>query len=282
MKLMRNAAAIVLVSAMLPGAAAAQDREQLQILAELRMIQEQSGQLRALIATLEDTLKALNGKLDQQADANRKTAADQKLQIDGLRDTVGVLREKLDDTNVRISTLSHEVETLRGTFANIQQAQQTAAAPVTQPAGDPAATPPGDPAAPPPNPPAAAPDAKRLFDTAMADYFTSQYDLAISGFQAYLRAYPTAPNAAQAQYYIGESHYQRKEFQEAITAYGRVVETYKNTAWVPEAIFKQGQSYEALKDIPRARQAYELLVKNYPETENAVVLARQRLQALPR
>src|SRR5688572_13059872 len=121
----RNRLGIVSLVALLavPAGAAAQDREQLQMLAELRLIQEQSGQLRALIATIEETLKALNAKIDQQADATRKGFADQKLQTDGLRDNVGVLREKIDDTNVRISTLSHEVETLRATFATIQQTQ---------------------------------------------------------------------------------------------------------------------------------------------------------------
>ena len=87
------AAAILVALARVP--AAAQDRERLQMLAELRMIQEQSGQLRALIATLEETLKALNARLEQQSDASRKSFADQKLLIDGLRDNVGIVRSVL-------------------------------------------------------------------------------------------------------------------------------------------------------------------------------------------
>ena len=259
--------------------ALAQDREQLQILAELRLIQEQSGQLRALVAAFEETLKALNAKLDAQADAGRKSAADQKLQIDSLRDNVGVLREKVDDTNVRISTLSHEIETLRQTFASIQQSQ--APAPV-QPAGDPGALP----AANPPQPAGVtAPggmSAQRMFDTAMSDYFGGQFDLAVAGFEGYIRTYPTAPDVARAQYYVGESLYQMKRYQEAVTAYGRVIEQHKRSAWEPEALYKQGQSFEQLKDVARARQAYETLVKTFPDTNNAVILAKQRLQALPR
>lgn len=263
--------------------AAAQDREQLQILAELRMIQEQSGQLRALIATLEDTLKALNTKLDQQADANRKTAADQKLQLDGLRDNVGVLREKIDDTNVRISTLSHEVETLRSAMTAMQQAQQAAAAAAQTPAaGDPNAAPPANPGAPAGPPQAGTLDAKRTFDTAMNDYLNGQFSLAADGFRAYLRTFPTAPAAAHAQYYIGESLFQLQQYQEAITEYGRVVDAYKTSEWVPEALFKQGRSYENLKDFVNARRAYELVVKNFPDAAGPVSLAKQRLQALPR
>jgi tol-pal system protein YbgF len=272
------AAAVVVGLLLAPVPAAAQDREQLQVLAELRMIQEQSGQLRALIATLEETLRALHAKIDQQGDAGRKAAADQKLQIDSLRDNVGVLREKMDDTNVRISTLSHEVETLRQTFASMR---------ISPPASDPA--PAGDPAAPvqplPPVTGGGAPggmSAQRMFDTAMSDYFSGQFDLAMAGFEGYIRTYPTAPDVARAQFYVGESLFQLKRYQEAITAYGRVADNHKGSASEPDALYKQGLSFEQLKDVARARQAYEALVRNFPETTNAVILARQRLQALPR
>ena len=271
-----NVIGAALVVGMLFGAApaAAQDREQLQMLAELRMIQEQSGQLRALIATIEETLKALNAKIDQQADATRKGFADQKLTIDALRDNVGVLREKVDDTNVRISTLSHEVETLRQAFSTVQQNQQAAPAPAVT---DPAA------AAPPPVTPPAGPgmNAERMFSTAMNDYLGGSYELAVDGFGGYVRAFPTAPNVAQAQYYVGESYFQLSRYEEAVTAYGRVISTYKDSAWVAEALYKQGQSFERLKQIDRARQAYDTVIKSFPDS-NAAVLAKQRLQALPR
>ncbi len=280
----RYVGAVVLLG-MTFGAAApasAQDREQLQMLAELRMIQEQSGQLRALLASFEESLKALNAKIDAQADATRKGFADTKLQVDSLRDNVGVLREKMDDTNVRISTLSHEVETLRQTFAAIRQTQTAPQTP-DAPAGDPAAPP--DPAATQPAAPAvAAPggmSAQRMFDTAMSDYFGGDFKLAISGFQGYIRTYPTAPAAAHAQYYIGESLFHLQQYQEALTEYGRVLDAYKTSEWVPEALYKQGQSYERLKDVPRARQAYDLVVKSFPDT-NAAIRAKERLQALPR
>lgn len=264
-----------------PVPAAAQDREQLQMLAELRVIQEQSGQLRALIASLEAAVTALNSKLDEQGNATRKGFADQKLQVDGLRDGVSVLREKIDDTNVRISTLSHEVQTMRATLA-------TMPAPVPAPEVDPSAPamPAGEPAAPvqPPSAPATPPggmDAGRLFGMAMNDYLGGDYQLAIPGFEAYLRTYATAPNAAQAQYYVGESLFQLTRYQEAITAYGRVIQTYPSSTWVAEAYYKQGVSFERLKEIDRARQAYEAVIRNFPDS-NAALLAKQRLDGLPR
>ena len=265
---------------LLPSASAAQDREQLQMLAELRLIQEQSGELRALVAGLEAAISALNAKLDDQANATRKGFADQRLQVDGLRDGVSVLREKIDDTNVRISTLTHEVETLRATLGTMQAAPAAPPVDPSAPAGgDPAAEPAVPAQQPAPVGPPGGMDAGRLYDTAMNDYLGGDFQLAIAGFEAYLRSYATAPNAAQAQYYIGESLFQLTRYQEAVTAYGRVISDYPGSTAVAEAYYKQGQSFERLKELDRARQAYEAVIKRFPES-NAAVFAKQRLEAL--
>src|SRR5690606_14010750 len=240
-----------LMAVAVPATAAAQDREQLQMLAELRLIQEQSSELRALIARLEAAISSLDAKLGEQANASRKGFADQKLQVDGLRDNVSVLREKMDDTNVRISTLTHEVETLRATLATVQAAPPPPIDYTAPQGGTPTDTnSPTAPAGPPPATPLIPPggmDAERLFDMAMNDYLGGDYQLAIPGFEAYLRTYATAPKAPQAQYYIGEAFFQLSRFQEAVTAYGRVIMTYAtSTTWVPEAYYKQGLSFERL------------------------------------
>lgn len=273
-------AGLLIVPVILPAKALAQDREQLQMLAELRLIQEQSGELRALVAGLEAAISALNAKLDDQANATRKGFADQRLEVDGLRDGVSVLREKIDDTNVRISTLTHEVETLRATLGTVQAPPPGAPTDPSAPAGNPSSVP-SAPAQPAPVGPPGGMDAARMFDMAMNDYLGGDYQLAVAGFEAYLRSYATAPNAAQAQYYIGESLFQLTRYQEAVTAYGRVISDYRGSTWVAEAYYKQGQSFERLKEVERARQAYEAVIKNFPDS-NAAVFAKQRLEALPK
>src|ERR1700730_14735345 len=113
----------------------AANKEQQQMMADIRMLQEQSQQLQNLIASLTgsltgsltDAFKAVNGRMDDQLSANRKTVADQKLVIDNLSNDVRVIREKLDDNNVRIGSLTQEVDALR------QSLQQAGARP-SQPA----------------------------------------------------------------------------------------------------------------------------------------------------
>ena len=99
-----------------PGALFAQNREHLQIAAETRMLQEQTQQLAITLAALQQALaesmqalKQINGRFDQVNDTTRKAFADQKLLIDNLANDTRVIRERSDDTNVRIAALREEV-----------------------------------------------------------------------------------------------------------------------------------------------------------------------------
>ena len=104
-------AVVALALALLaPGSAyAAANKEHAQLMAEIRMLQEQQQQLQAMLGNLGDAMKALSAKLDDQAGATRKAMADQALTLNGIGDTVRVLREKVDDTTVRVSSVSQEI-----------------------------------------------------------------------------------------------------------------------------------------------------------------------------
>src|SRR5580765_5397430 len=98
---MKKVASLIVVALLAPAAAyAGPSKEYLQMMAELRMLQEQNAQLQQMFGTLQDSLKAVSAKLDDQAAATRKAMADQTLQLTNIGDTVRILREKADDTNV--------------------------------------------------------------------------------------------------------------------------------------------------------------------------------------
>src|SRR5437660_2516614 len=101
----------VLLFTALPAAAA--NKEHQQLMADLRMLQEQTQLLQNVLGSVTDALKAVNTRLDQQTESNRRAFADQKLVIDNLTNDVRVIREKLDDNNVRIGSLTQEVDALR-------------------------------------------------------------------------------------------------------------------------------------------------------------------------
>src|SRR6478672_5554390 len=102
----RRTISVLLFALVVPNVArAAANKEHLQLMAEIRMLQEQQQQLQGLLGALQDTLKAFGTKLDDSAAASRKAMADQTLATTNIADNVRILREKTDDTNVRISTM---------------------------------------------------------------------------------------------------------------------------------------------------------------------------------
>jgi tol-pal system protein YbgF len=261
----------------LPGSANAANKEHQQIMAELRMLQEQQAQLIQTIYALGETLKVITTRLDDHSGVTRKAFADQKLLIDNVAETARILREKADDTNVRLSNVSQELQALRQTVAAMPA--PTAIAP---PTGDPGIT---DPTAPTP-PAAVAPplnvSAREYYDKINGDYSAGRYDLAISGFESFIRLYPTSPQADDAQLMIGNSYFNDGQFQEALAAYQRVISDYPQGDQVPTAHFKVGVTYENLQQPDLARKTYELIMKTYPNTIVESTLAKQALDRLSR
>ena len=268
---------------LVPAPAAAANREHEQILADIRMLQEQNQRLQLALVTLAEALKAVTSKIDESNAATRKGFADQKLLSDTVAGDLRVLREKLDETNVRLTSLSQDVDGLREI---IPQGAPMPVAPV-DPADPNAAAPGGQvgpgttAAAPPPVPGGTGMTPRRLYDTAYADYTAGQWSLAVQGFETYLKTYPKSELADDAQYYVGESFSGDSKFKEAVAAYERMIRDYPQSDILPEAWYKVGTAYERLGQPDRARAAYETAVKLFPETD-AGRLSKQRLDGLNR
>ncbi len=257
--------------------AAAADKTHQQMMAEIRMLQEQQQQLQQLMFGLADTLKTLTAKIDDQTGVTRKGFADQKLMVDGVAEGVRILREKADDTNVRLSTMVQELETMRQTIASMPA--PTAAMPT-----DPNA-PPVDPSMPtapvtPPTAPPAGVSPASAWRSAYNDYSGGQYDLAIQGFEFYMKMFPNSPQADDAQLNICNSYYAMGRYQDATTACQKVISDYPKGDVVSTAYYKLGLSYEGMKRPELARRAYETVIKEFPTEVGDATLAKQRLDAL--
>jgi tol-pal system protein YbgF len=267
-------AMLIAAAALVTGTpAGAANREHQVMMAEIRMLQEQTQQLQLMISTLADSVKQVTSKLDDQATLTRKGFADQKVLVDNVAEGVRVLREKVDENNVRISSLTQEMEGLR---ISIPTPPPPGVPPPVEGTGQPGQPAP-QPAAPPSPTGGASP--QEIYRQAYADYTAGQWDLAITGFQAYIKSFPKLQDADDAQYYIGESHFAAGRFKEAAAAYNDVVTTYPGTNAVPQAMYKLGLAYERLGQSDRARQTLEAVMKAYPD-DSMATLAKQALDRL--
>lgn len=270
-------AACLLVVTSQPASAA--NREHQQMMAEIRMLQEQNQQLALAVASLADTLKALNARLEEQSAAERKAAADQRLAVEGVGRDLRIVREKLDDTNVRIARLSQELEALRDSMPSMSAPAPSLPDGTTPPEGEAAGNPTPPPA--PTAPSTAGLSPQRLYDTAYADFASGQWTMAIAGFETFIKSFPRSEQADQAQYYIGESYLLDNKYDLAVAAYDRVIANYPTGDQVPLAYYKRGIALLNLKQVDRARESWETIVKQYPDSD-ASRLARQGLDRLAR
>ena len=268
------AAVVLLLSSPASTTLEAANKEHQQMRADIRRLQQQNTRLQAQLAAVTKLLESVTARLEEQSAANRKSFADQKSLTDTMTADLRVLREKIDESNVRLGSLAEEVE-------GVRLAQAAAPATSGAPVGDPTAgTPPAAPATPPaPRPGGFGASPSQAFETARSDYYMGNWSLAIQGFESFLKTFPKSDLTDDAQYYIGETCYMSGRFQDALAAYNAVIERYPASNTLPDAYFKRGMALKALGQIPQAKDSLAFVIKTYPSSD-AAFLAKQALDQI--
>lgn len=257
----------------------AADREHQQIMADVRMLQEQAQQLAIAVSRLAEALKGIDEHMERQEEVNLKAFASQRLLVDNIGSNIQVIRERADETNVRLSSLEQELEAVRKSIPPPMYALPLPPA-VTLSRLDPDSSDlsefPEPSEAQPVTPSVAGLSPMRMYDQAFADYGAGQWVLAIEGFQAFVRTFPMSDQTDDAQYYIGETHYLSGRYEEAVNAYNQVIQGYPDSNSTPAAYFKGGLALERLGDLDSARTSWEFVLETYPDSD-AGRLAKQAL-----
>lgn len=254
--------------------ALAADREHEQLMADIRMLHEHTMRLHLMFNGLLEAMETLSANQEALGTAMRRSFADQRLAIDDVGSNSRVLREKLDETNVRIAALSQEIEALRVSIpppAPVQTTELPADSEADQ----------ANAAAAAPAPAVVGGSPQRLYDTAWADYASGQWTLAVTGFEAYIATYPRSQMTDDAAFYIAETSFLQGDFQGAVEAYEQVVRNYPDGDMVPEAAYKLGVALDRIGEPDRARESFQLVVTDFPDNRMAA-LAQQQLDRLSR
>src|SRR6187401_1033651 len=109
-------ALVALLLLPLPSQALAQNREHMQMEAELRMLQEQNQQLSLAFQQAMEAIKTLNGRFDAAMEALRKGFADEALTSKTMAGDVGAIAERVRDNDTRLRALGDEVKAMHATL----------------------------------------------------------------------------------------------------------------------------------------------------------------------
>jgi tol-pal system protein YbgF len=124
-------------------------------------------------------------------------------------------------------------------------------------------------------------DASERYHAAVGLLRAGRHDDAIAAFRKFVRENPKHGFADNAQYWLGEAYYDRKDYTRALAEFRAAVDKFPRGNKVPDALLKVGYCYLALGQTDKGRFALEQVIAIYPKTEPAL-LAGKRLEALPR
>lgn len=196
-----------------------------------------------------------------------------------------------------LKSLSEQVTKLKASLDEAEGAvralRATPVAPETRPAAPPAPPPGSAPAivTSPPPPTVSAPpapvspgprdvEAERMFAAALTQLRSGNDGQAALQFTEFVTQYPSHPQAAAAQNYIGEAFYRQRDFRQAAAEFQKTVDNYTQAPPVSEALLKIGLCQRALGDAAAAKAAWEQVIKQFPKTD-AARQARTLLAAKP-
>jgi tol-pal system protein YbgF len=114
------------------------------------------------------------------------------------------------------------------------------------------------------------------FNLAYNDYLNGRYDLAVTGFQRFLKDFPSTSLAPNAYYWMGESYFSLKDYPHAAQAFQKVVNDHPRSEKVAPALFKMGVVTAEAGDLPKARGYLKKVIEDYSTSDEAK-LAKNKL-----
>ena len=218
------------------------------------------------------------GQIDRRT---REQSAEQSKQISSLSSRVDSLSTELTRVAARLDEVSRRLETLSRELASRPG-----------PPGPGGVPPSSTPTTPRPSS-SGGPTPEQAYQAAYLDFSKGNYPLAIAGFREFVRRYPDATLADQAQYWVGESLFSQaraslaagqtdkanRELEQAVQEFRKLVLNYPRGERVPTGLYKEALALLELKQTKLAQARLQYLIDNFPQSEEAP-LARERLATL--
>ena len=95
------------------------------------------------------------------------------------------------------------------------------------------------------------------------------YSVAISGFQGFLKQYPSSPLAPNAEYWLGEAHYVNQDFGAAESDFQTVLDKWPSSGKAPAAMLDLGNTQLAQGEVAKGRATLRQVISQYPGTDSA-------------
>jgi TolA-binding protein len=195
---------------------------------------------------------SLRGRIDE---GMSRPMASMGSKVDAMAEDYRYVRETVAEINSRLNRLSTQVSDLDNALRMMQ-------APPPPPGGAPGMAPSAG------TPPAGV-TAKSLYDDAMRDKSSGNFDLSLRQFNDYLTWFGSSDLAPNAQYYIGEIYYAQKQYDQALQSFDAVLERFPNNAKTNDARFMKGQTLVQMGQRNAGADEFRALITEAPKSDVA-------------
>ncbi|MCA1298215.1 tol-pal system protein YbgF [Stappia indica] len=113
-------------------------------------------------------------------------------------------------------------------------------------------------------------DPRSDYDASYSMILSGDYAGAQGGFERFLEAHPNDPLAANAQFWLGESHFARKQYRAAADAFLKSYTDYPDGTKVTDSLLKLGLSLKGLGQGEAACATFSELLSKYPGAPSAI------------
>lgn len=110
---------------------------------------------------------------------------------------------------------------------------------------------------------------------------SKQYDKAITALQTWVRRFPQSTYQPNANYWLGQLHYIRKQSELSSYYFALVVKNFPTSPKAPEALLKVGDIFQQQKQFGKAHEIYQQVIARYPKTASAKMAAVRIQQKQP-
>lgn len=112
---------------------------------------------------------------------------------------------------------------------------------------------------------------RQRYDAAFQLLQHRDYDKAAAAFDQFVKDHPESPLSSNALYWLGETHYVRKDYAEAARVFLDGYKRYPKGTKAPENLLKLGKSLAAINEKQSACAAWNKLIKTYPSANKRLL-----------
>jgi len=248
----------VVGSALGPTPAAAESKEMIRMEQQVSQILQNQADLRSAIDTSYATMRTLvqqsldasnqlNVQMQSLQKAMQEVQANSGSRIDSMSQQQQGLSDNVQDIQSRMGKLSQQVTDLQNLLQSID-AKVSSGAAGAPPSGSGAYNSPapggGSSAPSSPAPTSSMPpiSSDTLYQNALRDFTSGNYDLSRQEFSDYVKHFPQNDLASNAQFYLGEVAYAQGNYKDAVAQYDNVLTNYPRSFKLGASLLKKGMA----------------------------------------